>query len=112
MVSTIRIRGPPRMAAYQGHQKQPPGTDFELYRPNHGPPGHVWNCQAGIARKREAPGQKTEEGKSEAPGQKIRQEKRSARENSNRGNAKEKREHLGLINGASDSVGTRVAMSE
>ena len=46
------------------------------------------------------------------PGQENRQEKRSGRENAKRrGNAKKKGAHLGLIDGASDSVGNHVGMS-
>lgn len=41
----------------------------------------------------------------------TRKSKRSARENA-RGNAKEKCKHFGLIDGASDSVGNHVDMSE
>ena len=46
------------------------------------------------------------------PGLNFRQEKRSPRKNAKcRGNAKEKRAHLRLIDGASDSVGNHVVIS-
>ena len=60
---------------------------------------------------------RTEEspGKAKCQDKKNRQEKRSGigRENAKRrGNAKEKRAHLGLIDGASDSVGNHVGTGE
>ena len=63
-------------------------------------PGHVNRQETRTTRTNESPGKAKRQGKCEAPGKRRR------------GNAKKKRAHLGLINGASDSVGKHVGTDE